>query len=397
MIKYLKIEYLYIIIMIIWYPLQYFILKVDGAGRTLVFLSIITFLYYLNTWSFRSIVSLRPLVIWGIWIIYAFIDTMILGYKSTEISPPLFFFSLLSPLLLMIVIYFGLYNDRKTTLNVIIAVLYAHLILVTIFSSKMHSARGTLGSELDENFVAISTAILVFFLMLKRLYKEISGVGFALSLILPTAIIVLSGSRTGFACLLILIIGAIMSRRSKYGVVNFMTLLVVSGFLYAGYNYVIKNTILGERIRMTSSQIMGDESLFSGTALDKLGDRGIFYYRGYKLFEEHPVSGIGLGNFRYEGGLNLVMHSEYMIQLCELGVIGSLIFLIFYIWVGRGLLISWRRYPQHRRLTEMYIAGFLVILFANAWIFTYYMTVYFSYFAVSIHHIYTLKYSHEQE
>jgi O-antigen ligase len=121
----------------------------------------------------------------------------------------------------------------------------------------------------------------------------------------------------------------------------------------------------------TAQQATGEQEVdVSGTIFEKFGDRGQFYVLGFELFKENPINGIGLGNFiNYHG--SLVLHSEYMIQLCELGLIGALIFAVFYIWIGKGLSFCWKYGPDNRKITEAYVAGLLIILFVGFVLFEY--------------------------
>ena len=69
--------------------------------------------------------------------------------------------------------------------------------------------------------------------------------------------------------------------------------------------------------------------------LSLLGDRAFFYIEGWELFMQHPVCGIGINNFMTVADYPMPIHSEYMVQLVENGLIGSIIFLAFVIFLWR--------------------------------------------------------------
>ena len=58
--------------------------------------------------------------------------------------------------------------------------------------------------------------------------------------------------------------------------------------------------------------------------------RAIQYEFGYEKFLENPYFGIGLNNYKQFDGYNLVLHSEYLVQLIENGLVGFILFFLFY-------------------------------------------------------------------
>jgi O-antigen ligase len=91
------------------------------------------------------------------------------------------------------------------------------------------------------------------------------------------------------------------------------------------------HTVLGRRL----NDIEETSKLYNKTNIavfDLLGDRTYYYLKGWELFVKHPVTGIGLRNFRIKTGSKETMHSEYMVQLAEGGIIGSFLFILFSFW-----------------------------------------------------------------
>jgi O-antigen ligase len=112
-----------------------------------------------------------------------------------------------------------------------------------------------------------------------------------------------------------------------------------------------------------------------------MGDRAFMYDCGWDLFLEHPLTGIGLLNFRLQNalGIDLVLHSEYMVQICECGIIGSILFLIFYYGMAKRiiqLLIS----GENRQDTLVLLATFVGFLMMSFFAWTYTSIYYFVFF-----------------
>ncbi len=73
-----------------------------------------------------------------------------------------------------------------------------------------------------------------------------------------------------------------------------------------------------------------------GTVFEKFGDRGVYYVRGWEAFKDEPITGIGLKNFLHNYWPT-VLHSEFMVHLAELGLIGFILYLLFNISVFRSI------------------------------------------------------------
>lgn len=64
---------------------------------------------------------------------------------------------------------------------------------------------------------------------------------------------------------------------------------------------------------------------------DILNGRGDLYSLAWKLFLEHPIFGIGWGNFKYNIVEQLNVHNIYLQLLCEVGLVGATIIIGFMI------------------------------------------------------------------
>lgn len=112
-----------------------------------------------------------------------------------------------------------------------------------------------------------------------------------------------------------------------------------------------------------------------------LGDRAIQYESAIELFHENFWTGIGLTNFIYmdTSGRQLVLHSEYMVQLCENGIIGFTLLMIFYVLLIRSLIRN-RKYMK--RKIGMALFGLATVLFINFTSWTYCMKYIMVFYAI---------------
>ena len=112
-----------------------------------------------------------------------------------------------------------------------------------------------------------------------------------------------------------------------------------------------------------------------------LGDRAIQYVGGFEVFREHPVFGIGIGNYMTYTKTDYRLHTEYMVQLCENGLVGFILLLLFYISVFRG---RKRIRAYDRNFYILLCFGLLAVLFIDFTSWTYDMNYIMSIYGVMI-------------
>ena len=179
--------------------------------------------------------------------------------------------------------------------------------------------------------------------------------------IIVIAMIVLSmaGTRKAFgACIIIICfwIYSIIQRR------NVLTWILVGAFAFIGmkgYNALLENTYMGAR--MDALQEQQAEQLPSGAPefLSIFGDRATHYYYGWKTFKRHPLFGEGTGQSMVGSSVSYV-HSEYMSQLSDGGIVGFLLFSLFIIWMIKHILRQWH---NDREIIRCIMGGMVAILF----------------------------------
>lgn len=343
----------------------------------MLFMSVLVSLFYLKNESFRKIILTPPFVFWLLWVIYAFFNTVSYGMYMN--LPNFSFFALLFiPLVAIWLINIEQFQDRTYIFNVIILGLFIRLLISYFFESgNIQDFDDRLGGKINANEVAVSAVVLICFIFLKYFHNEIKLTHLIILALFPAYIIVISGSRGSFGAMMFLFITFLFINRTHRSIKDFVLLLIGLFIGYLILSFILEDTYLGYRLSGTLEQgnnIKKYEKL--PPLLQKFGDRGIFYQLGFKIFLDNPIRGIGLGNFiKYSG--KVVQHSEYMIQLCELGIIGSTLFLMYYGYLGRNLIYLRRMVPLEIKLIEAYISVLLVILLIAFSLFQYNLVVFF--------------------
>ena len=359
---YLKIEYLYILLVLAHEPLFKFVLKVDGSGRsTLAFTFLILFILY-KKGDLLNVTFRKPVVIWFIWAVYAFVNSLINGYGDDSMPVYSIFLVLIVPVVLMTLIVVLYKKDYRRLLTVLICSMYLGIFVILLFNRSAAFEEGRYGGEgMNSNTIGIMNVVLLMFIYLKYLIKDLTIKHALLIGALPVIIIIMTGSKTAFGGLLFVILSHFLVNRSNSTIKNSIYFSFISIFLFFAINFVINNTVVGDRI--TRAADTGEELGFdTGSAvLDKFGDRGIYYYLGWQFFKKDPLFGIGLGKFKIFSDLDYTLHTEYMIQLTELGLIGFILFVFFYYTVFKKL-IQKKGNQQTKKLKEIYLAYVIILL-----------------------------------
>lgn len=365
-----KINLFFLAYTILWTPIQ---LSVYGEANSYLTFFLTLFVFALNvrydSHFIRTYLLQQPYLFWCIWILYSIINLYIKDYEGEFVNLAYYFVNrLFLPFFAMTLANKEIRRDQFTTLRVFTVVFTLYAILsVTVLGEVSDSSRfiGELG-----NSGPITTMFLVFFAGLLFVEHRISIYNFVPIVVLTFFVVASAGTRKAFFGLIMIFITLILSQL-KFNSKNLLFAAMLCIALFSGYKYSMEYTTLGERFKKGIEEGMSRNTT-SFKVLTYLGDRATFYITGWSLFVENPITGVGLGNYRREAGSSLVIHSEYMVQLAEGGLIGTVLFLLFIFKIGRR--ISWAyAYFRHKRSTViLLIGGFSAILFVSltAWTYT---------------------------
>ncbi len=309
--------------------------------------------------SYNRVLRFTPLAIWLLWIVYIGFQGLFLHFEASIYFKALFCFFLMS-----LVAYMS-YKDFHNTIKYLVIVMYitmiASLIILPAILAGMRDEEGG-----NINWAALIAVFGMFFVLLLALSEKWTVLKTVMWIVLPIVIIIMCGSRKAFGGMVIEMLAYIFikikSNNANIKIGAFFLGVILAVLFY----YVLEDSVIGDRIRG-----MGDanftEYYATGTFWDKFDDRGIMYYYGIELFKEQPVFGIGLGNFKYHFVIEQTAHSEYIVQFCECGIIGLLLFLLFYSRIIKSLM----RFFKHgvnlvNKQTLLYlISGIIMVLFLS--------------------------------
>ena len=371
------INILFLGYVIIWPLFTRSVANLDGAGRLYMILSAFVMLLNFPNDRFRSILKSPVCWIWLIWIIYSVANHIRVGMLPPGgISHVSFFVVyLIVPFISMWIAAYEMMTRPKELMSSLMSILLLYLTWGLLYIMIIPSTTERAGQVLGNEFALAALAILAIACISYNM-RLIKGRTWLLVLILSTLAIFSVSTRKAFGGELILLFMFYLSRNHGFTLGNVLKISVILVIAYFAINYVMENTMMGERF----NTIEDDAEKYNTTNswfLSLLGDRALFYIKGWALFLQHPICGIGLNNFMTVTDYPMPIHSEYMVQLVENGVIGFLIYLIFI----RALFKCSKRIPEIR-LKGVALGWIIAILFISFTSWTYDMPIYFIVFGL---------------
>lgn len=359
------INYLFIFLTINYRLFTIFIIKIDSSGYVLILLSILVLLF--NNRQLFNIQFQKPIVYWLIWCLFAFINYYLHPHIS-EISLVYLYQKIFIPLIVMTVVIKEYDNDPKRLLVCCLITHIAYMILGYYFDS------GILYRDLGEenvlgNRYAITICFTIFYLSILNKFNKINNLLYLIITMIVLFVLAMSGTRKAFGAGIIFVVFWSISIFNKKKLSSWLLIsTIVIGGMFA-YNYLMENTYMGMRMDFLKEQ--QEEYRLPHDAPNFLylfGDRSPHYYYGWLNFLEKPILGVGAGQSRvnYYGYASYI-HSEYMVQLTDNGVIGFSLFLLFYLWISKTII---KTINKDEKLSICMIGGLISILFLGltAWI-----------------------------
>lgn len=330
-------------ILFVLYPILSYV-GFPGNKTLISILYILVFIYYFRDFRFRRIVCSYPLLIWLLLTIYHSANAyfkQVPGVNYIDFVHGLKIYSCLA-----IFAFWGCVDFSKT-----ISMLLNSFILMCLIMTVLLVAGGGIdgeerlsGAGYSATGVGQSAALIGIFLSYSIAIKKINIHKAALLYVIPVFIILLSQSRNSMMMLSLSIISSffIYSCLKSGGISHrsIVMYLFFSIILLMILLPLFENTALAERfisgMNMEDSRTM---SLYgTGTLFDKIvGDRIVYYVLGWELFAENIWTGIGLWNFRVVTGGTYPLHSEYMVHLCEGGLVATVLWLMFVFYIIKAI------------------------------------------------------------
>lgn len=356
---YTLVNYLFIFLVINYNLFVKFIINIDSTGYGLIFLSVIVL--FINYKKIINIQFSKPIVFWFIWCVFVLLNYFIHPHNHS-IGIFSLYRKIFIPFITMIIV---LIEYRKDPIKLLWVCFITHMFYMLagykFDPGILHRDLGE-DNELGNAYGTISSFTLFYVVLLNK-FKKIN-LGWLIGIfILVFVFLAMSGVRKAFGAGIILLICWILSiiDLKKIHTWILVILLAIGGI--KGYNYLIENTFMGQRMEVLESQ---QENYLPPNApefLSIFGDRGPHYYYGWFMFLEKPIFGVGLSQSRV---FDSYIHSEYMVQLTDNGIIGFSLFFLFYLWI---ILHLKKKLKNDFKMTVCILGGFGAILFLEltAW------------------------------
>ena len=354
---------------ILWEIIHGYVINIDGAGRSIMMLSALAII--INNGNFKkagAVFKSSVFIFWTLLVIYSIVNSYFKGTTS-EYGPFHFFRSnYLDAFSFLLILIIELNEDVERCLKCLFGSFLTYVLIGSFFVET--SVQGRLLNVLLGNRLALYSVCLFFLASVLYKGKSIHRILWLSVLAFCLIVIVLAATRKAFGAILIVLFCSLLdSKRVNTGMV-FRLLLFVIAF-YFGLSYIMDYMLLGERLKSVSD--LSEFDLVSNPQINHflnsfLGDRSAMYYYGMDLFHTNPITGIGIGHYIQTTGFENRLHTEYMVQLCENGIIGFSLFILFYISLIRALI----RTRKKRSLQWITVdSGIMAILFLSFTTWTY--------------------------
>jgi len=136
-------------------------------------------------------------------------------------------------------------------------------------------------------------------------------------IVLAITCILLTGSRSGFACLVLLFLG--VSLISKYRLKLIFLGIVAVPLVWMSLSLELQDRYL----------TLIDPSHGPANAEASAESRMVFYHMAVDIWKKHPIFGVGPGCFSVESGTGMQSHTLYAQTISNLGIVGVFALLVF--------------------------------------------------------------------
>lgn len=385
-------NYVFIAISILWQPLQLTILPFDGKGRTIMLLTITSFFINIKKKTYKTLFTSKPIIFWFIWCIYVTINTYINGFTHEHTTFTMYVFNnIFCPFMIMVASAYEYIKNPDKFLKFALYVFITYTIIGAFVLDIGYVAlqEGKENAKTLGNALALNTMLIIFFTAILYNKRDVTLRRSIIIILFALFIVTISATRKALGASVIMIIALILSN-TKWTFKNFIKILFPLFILYIGLNYIMSNTQMGERLNEideTSEQLADQYDIEGNLFLEAMGDRAPHYILGTEAFLEHPLTGIGLHNFTKLTSKGVMLHTEYMVQICECGIIGTTLFILFYLSIVKGLLYTYRIRKDERAITISMMGTILALLFIYLTTWSYSFPFYFTVLGCIIAHI----------
>lgn len=347
------------------YPILCYI-GLPGANTIVSLLFILLYLKYFYTEKhFRQIAFSKPMVIWLLLTIFHWWNAI-----EKEV-PEVNFIDLLHGLKIyscLVIFCFWGTNDFKKTVNTLFFTFTFYIIIAFFICDFDESER--MSGVIYTTQLGQTVGMYALYIVYKSHFKNYSILDFSKLFVLPCIIVALSQSRNSLLLVGISYMACIFDLyflRQRFSTSKKVMSFIVLSILILIILPVIAESAVFNRIG-EMNEVVSESHFYkengTGTVFDFIvGDRLVYYITGWTLFLQSPITGIGMWNYRFITGGTFPLHSEFMVHLCEGGLIASILYVCFIIMV----IINISRYKYERGVRVIAYISVASILICGIW------------------------------
>lgn len=334
--------------------------------------------------TFRRILVRPPVILWSLWCVYAFVNWVMTGIPP-EGSSLLGFVRqhFIFPLAMLIMVYYEGMKDLKGTVLTIAIALCVYMLMGLTMQELDGTGPGTAwaarGGEQLGNALPLNACTLIFVVLFAHTQGWLKPWHMYVAVVLGLAAIFAVATRKALGGTLILLMFYLVGRMTTFSAKQFIGLSLLSIMMYASFSWLMGQTLIGKR--MVEVEKIGNKLNDTDIpVLSLLGDRTPHYILGWEEFQKHPVTGIGVKNSVKLFNMEYPLHTEYMTQLVENGIIGTTLWLLFLGSIFRAIWVA-RKYKPHSVWLAC-LSGMACILFLDLTAWTYEVPHYFTIYGI---------------
>jgi putative inorganic carbon (HCO3(-)) transporter len=276
-------------------------------------------------------------------------------WKGGAVQSALGFAKVLVPVVIMALVVTT--ATRLRQLIFVQAASVAVIALVTVLKGRLILGRleGTLGGGYaDPNdlalaiIISIPMCIALLFLTRNWLWKA----AWAAAILVMLYAVILTGSRGG----LIALIAAATAFLWEFAVRGRRRYLLVLALILGVTLGMFSGGMLVERFRETFGSNKVDTAAYESSQI-----RQQLFWRSVEVTKEHPLFGVGPGNFEQESGSWHVAHNSFA-QMSSEGGIPALFLYSLILWSGFRNLRATKRFAGNRRIAGIFAKALLASL-----------------------------------
>lgn len=261
----------------------------------------------------------------------------------------------------IIILYniFRYYNlENSIHYGILIGSLYNYMIAFQIIhpSFDIYEFNRFIGSVGNSNKLAGIMLLSIFssLILLNTVKNNWFRIYIYLNILLASYSIFLSISKKAIILAPILLLTTVQFKNLNFKkILIFITILIVTIYISSQY---IDSTFLSDKLSLLEKRFSGLIGLAThGDADHSSKERIQLLIDGFELFQNAPIFGIGLDNFRHF--LGLYAHNTYLELLVDLGIIGFIIYYAIYIIIIKQILKM-----ENSNLKKLLITMILILL-----------------------------------